>query len=132
MKRLLILVGLVSALLALGAVAASVATAGEEGPSSYLCWNHEMTSPVAYLDSVADEMWLTGKYYEPQAVLGVVEGGTNIGAYHLVCNAPETLKITDLGIGGSGEVYGVEAMTAYHADHPGTAHNDLNVYHIYK
>lgn len=98
--------------------------------SSYLCWNRWMTNPVAYIDRTADTMWKTGNYVEPQAILGNVVGGTNIGAYHLVCNAPATMTMTDLGLGGSGEVYNAAAMAAYHATHPGG--NDLNVYHIWK
>jgi hypothetical protein len=98
--------------------------------SSFLCWNREMVNPVAYDDPVADEMWKTGKYLEPQAILGNVVDGTNIGAYHLVCNAPATMKITDTGIGGSGEVYNALALDAYHHAHQGD--NDLNVYHIWK
>jgi hypothetical protein len=98
--------------------------------TSYLCWNREMVNPVAYDDPVADEMWKTGKYLEPQAILGNVVDGTNIGAYHLVCNAPATMKITDIGIGGSGEVYNALALDAYHHAHQGD--NDLNVYHIWK
>lgn len=102
-----------------------------EPPSTYLCWNREMVNPVAYLDSTADEMWTTGRYIEPQAILGNVEGGTNIGAYHLVCNAPSTMSMTDLAIGGSGEVYMADQVAAYHKDHPANG-NDLNIYHIYK
>jgi hypothetical protein len=98
--------------------------------SSYLCWNREMVNPVAYIDRTADEMWKTGNYLEPQAILGNVAGGTNLGAYHLVCNAPAPMHQTDLGLGGSGEVYTAQAMAAYHAVHAGT--NDLNVYHIWK
>lgn len=98
--------------------------------SSYLCWNHEMVNPVAYTDTVADEMWTTGNYFEPQAILGNVVEGTNIGAYHLVCNAPSTMQPTGFGLGGSGEVYTPEEMLAYHLGHLGG--NDLNVYHIYK
>lgn len=99
------------------------------GPSTYLCWNHEMVDPVAYFDSVADQMWTTGNYFEPQAILGNVAGGTNIGAYHLVCNAPATMTPTGYGLGGSGEVYTPDTMTAYHTIHSGG--NDLNLYHIY-
>jgi hypothetical protein len=98
--------------------------------SSYLCWNREMVNPVAYIDKTADQMWKTGNYLEPQAILGNVAGGTNLGAYHLVCNAPATMHQTDLGLGGSGEVYSAEVMAAYHAEHSGG--NDLNVYHIWK
>ena len=97
--------------------------------SSYLCWNHEMVNPVAYTDKVADEMWKTGNYFEPQALLGNVAGGTNVGAYHLVCNAPSTLKPTGYGLGGSGEVYSPQMMQAYHLDHLGG--NDLNLYHVF-
>jgi len=98
--------------------------------SSFLCWNRWMTDPVAYEDRVADEMWATGNYLEPQAILGSVEGGTNLGAYHLVCNAPSTMKPTGEGLGGSGEVYSTGIMAEYHSQHPGG--NDLNVYHIYQ
>ena len=98
--------------------------------SSFLCWNKEMVNPVAYLDYIADQMWLTGNYFEPQAILGNVEGGTNLGAYHLVCNAPATMKATGEVLGGSGDVYSAEISKLYHAEHPGL--NDLNVYHIYK
>lgn len=100
-------------------------------PSSYLCWNPWMVDPVAYLDSVVDDMWKTGNYLEPQAVLGNVVDGTNIGAYHLVCNAASTLKETEFAIGGSGEVYTPEAVAAYHNDHAFSG-NDLNIYHIWK
>ena len=101
-----------------------------EPASSFLCWNREMTDPVVYQDAVADQMWQTGNYFEPQALLGNVAGGTNIGAYHLVCNAPSTVVPTGEGLGGSGEVFSLAAMQAYHATHVGG--NDLNVYHIYK
>lgn len=40
------------------------------------------------------------------------------------------MKMPDLGLGGSGEVYGADIMAAYHAAHVGA--NDLNVYHIWK
>src|SRR6478735_11233814 len=46
-----------------------------EPTSSFLCWNREMTNPVVYEDPVADTMWATGSYFEPQAILGTVEGG---------------------------------------------------------
>lgn len=98
--------------------------------SSYLCWNHDMVNPVAYIDKTADTMWKTGNYIEPQAILGNVVGGTNIGAYHLVCNAPSTMRPTGFGLGGSGEVYAPDAMAQYHQDHAGG--NDLNLYHIWK
>src|SRR5690348_2407536 len=83
--------------------------------STYLCWNHEMTDPVAYEDAVADTMWATGTYFEPQAILGNVVGGTNIGACHRVCNAPSTRKPTGYGLGGSGGVSAPSEMTAYHS-----------------
>jgi hypothetical protein len=102
----------------------------DEISESFLCWNHEMVDPIAYVDKVADTMWKTGNYFEPQAILGNVVGGTNLGAYHLVCNAPGTMTMTGLGLGGSGEVYSAEVMTLYHQAHPGV--NDLNVYHIWK
>jgi len=132
MKKFVLLLALVATLGALAALTAppTKAATGNDA-SSYLCWNHEMVNPVAYTDSVADEMWKTGNYFEPQAIHGNVVDGTNIGAYHLVCNAPTTMQKTAFGLGGSGEVYDAPAMAAYHADHPANG-NDLNVYHIYE
>lgn len=109
---------------------AAPAKPSDELSSSYLCWNHEMVNPIAYVDKVADTMWKTGNYFEPQAILGNVAGGTNVGAYHLVCNAPSTMTPTTLGLGGSGEVYSSELTALYHRDHAGG--NDLNLYHIWK
>jgi hypothetical protein len=132
MKRLILLVAAVSLLAALAAfVAPATKAVTGDGPSSYLCWNHVMVNPVAYADTVADEMWTTGKYYEPQAIFGTVVDGTNVGAYHLVCNAPSTMQPTALGLGGSGEVYDAPAMAAYHTNHS-LSGNDLNVYHIWE
>lgn len=107
------------------------AVPSDELVSSYLCWNHDMVNPVAYIDKTADTMWKTGNYIEPQAILGNVVDGTNIGAYHLVCNAPTTMQKTALALGGSGEVYTADTVAAYHADHPVNG-NDLNIYHIYE
>jgi hypothetical protein len=132
MKKLVLLIALVATLGAVAALTAPATKAVVTGndASSYLCWNHQMVNPIAYTDSVADVMWATGNYIEPQAILGNVVDGTNIGAYHLVCNAPSTMKPTGFGVGGSGEVYTADAMLAYHFGHTGG--NDLNVYHIYK
>lgn len=132
MKKLLLLLALVATFGAVAALTAPVTKAvpGNDA-SSYLCWNHQMVDPVAYTDSVADEMWKTGNYIEPQAILGNVVDGTNIGAYHLVCNAPTTMQKTALALGGSGEVYTADTVAAYHADHPVNG-NDLNIYHIYE
>lgn len=167
MKKIVLLGALLAAV---GALAVPAARAGPDGAGSYLCWNSAMT-PIAYPDAVADAMWATGAYFEPQAILGNVEGGTNIGAYHLVCNAAlmmpvqnvegatgigdvgqvisfhdgqwwdqwgspalavaNTMTLTEMGVGGSGEVYDAAAMAAYHVDHPVNG-NDLNVYHIWK
>jgi hypothetical protein len=102
----------------------------DELSSSYLCWNHEADNPVAYIDKVADQMWVTGNYFEPAAILGNVEGGTNIGAYHLVCKIPSGLAKTDAMLGGSGEVYGLAENVGYHLTHADG--NDLNLYHIWK
>ena len=127
---LLALVTLVGAVVALSVPSPTKAVGND--PGSYLCWNHDMVNPVAYDDTVADEMWKTGKYLEPQAILGNVVDGTNIGAYHLVCNAPSTLKMTETSLGGSGEVYSAVDTAAFHKDHWAGGNNDLNVYHIYK
>ena len=131
MKRLILLLALVTLVGSVVALTVPAATKASD-PGSYLCWNHDMVNPVAYADTVADAMWATGKYLEPQAILGNVTDGTNIGAYHLVCNAPTTSKMTDTSLGGSGEVYDAVDTAAFHKDHWGGSSNDLNVYHIYK
>ena len=96
MKRLLLVVALVFASAMIAGVASHTATAaGGDGPGSYLCWNTQMVDPVAYPDAVADAMWATGKYTEPQAILGNVVGGVNLGAYHLVCNG-QTLPLPSI------------------------------------
>jgi hypothetical protein len=102
----------------------------DELASSYLCWNQEADNPVAYIDREADAMWMTGRYFEPIALLGTIEGGTNIGAYHLVCKVPSGLQKTDALLGGSGEVYGLAENVGYHLTHADG--NDLNLYHIWK
>jgi len=111
-------------------VVTEVRIPSNELTSSYLCWNREMVDPVAYIDKVADELWTTGNYIEPQAILGNVVGGTNVGAYHLVCNAKAPLAETEMSVGGSGEVYDAQAVREYHAEH--VDGNDLNLYHIWK
>lgn len=102
----------------------------DERVSSYLCWNRDMANPVAYIDHVADQMWPTGKYLEPVALLGNVVDGTNIGAYHLVCTIPAGTADTGMSLGGSGEVYDAHVTALYHAEHADG--NDLNIYHIWK
>lgn len=97
MKKLLPIAVLVLALATFGGVAAQAANAvTADGPGSFLCSSTVSVNPVAYPDAVADQMWTTGNYFEPQAILGNVPQGVNIGAYHLVCDAA-TLPVQQIG-----------------------------------
>jgi hypothetical protein len=111
-------------------VASEPARPSDEVASSYLCWNKEMVDPVAYIDAGSDRMWQTGKYLKPQAVFGNVARGTNIGAYHLVCNMAGVLHETGQAIGGSGEIYDAQTVAQYDSAHAGGT--DLNIYRVWK
>lgn len=107
MKRLLPIAVLVLALAAFVGVAAQAANAGtDDWPGSFLC-SSTVVNPVAYPDAVADQMWTTGNYFEPQAILGNAPQGVNIGAYHLVCNAA-TLPVRQIG-SATGTVTGFDS-----------------------
>ncbi len=47
---------------------------------------------------------LAAGYWLPTAVPGTVDGGTNVGDYHLVCNPPPDVSPTDSYVGDGGDV----------------------------
>jgi hypothetical protein len=65
---------------------------------------------------------MTEGYWSPMAVIGNLDGGTNLAAYHLVCNVPSTALVLasssdgDLRIGADGTRVGGAAagMAGYY------------------
>lgn len=127
MRRLwLVLSGLVAAL-ALVAVAQGAAVAPRAENSTFLCYSSYQVEPGVWPVSQAATLYSTFGYWQPFAVMGNVTGGTNVGAYHLVCNlAPgsaiaahratsssalgDSIKHGYVGIGGT--VYGADLHDA--------------------
>lgn len=58
-----------------------------EPDAVFLCYSKFQTEPGVWSPEQAKELLRQGYYY-PVAVKGNVPGGTNLGGYHLVCNAP--------------------------------------------
>ncbi len=58
-----------------------------EPDAVFLCYSKFQVDPGVWAPEVAETL-LTAGYYLPTAVKGNVAGGTNLGDYHLVCNAP--------------------------------------------
>jgi hypothetical protein len=67
----------------------SGATATSHGSASFLCYSVGGQPYVAPDVSQAQLLEAVG-YWLPTAVSGNVDGGTNVGSYHLVCEAPGT------------------------------------------
>lgn len=73
--------------------------------SDYLCYSTFQTVPGSWqLPQAAD--LIAGGYWEAEAVAGNVDGGINVGAYHLVCNSG--LTPTGESVGDGGSVYGAD------------------------
>jgi len=53
----------------------------------FLCYSKFNDVPGVWSASQAQELMADG-YWSPEAVAGTVDGGTNLGGYHLVCNPP--------------------------------------------
>lgn len=85
--------------------------------SVFLCYSAFQVEPGVWPLSEAQKLYALG-YWQPYAVPGNVEGGTNIGAYHLVCNLATGQSVGTGLVGGGGHVYG-----------PGAVH-DLGAYPI--
>jgi hypothetical protein len=67
----------------------------------FLCYSKEQVEPGVWLQDQAAELLAAGYYY-PNALAGNVEGGTNLGSFHLVCNASGTP--TGMFVNANGEV----------------------------
>jgi len=80
----------------------------------FLCYSKFNDEPGVWPVEQAQELMDEG-YWSPAAMDGTVDGGTNIGGYHLVCNPPPIngkLGVTssaDLNVGEAGEVVGAAA-----------------------
>jgi hypothetical protein len=59
----------------------------DEPDDVFLCYSKFQVEPGVWPPDVAAKLLADGYYY-PVAVKGNVAGGTNLGDYHLVCNAP--------------------------------------------
>jgi hypothetical protein len=69
----------------------------------FLCYSKFQVLPGVWQQDQAAELLAQGYWY-PNAVKGNVEGGPNLGAYHLVCNATGTP--TGMFVNQNGEVFG--------------------------
>lgn len=69
----------------------------------FLCYSSFQTVPGVWVKDQAVALIAEG-YTEAQAVAGNVEGGANVGAYHLVCNSG--LRPNGQFVGDGGFVYG--------------------------
>lgn len=72
--------------------------------SMFLCYSKFEQDGGAVFEAGQAQELLAGGYWLPSAVAGVVPGGTNLGAYHLDCNPPATLKPTAAYVGDGGDV----------------------------
>jgi len=87
----------------------------------FLCYSKFQVDPGTWGADQAPELMSEG-YWAPMAMTGNVFGGTNIGDYHLVCNAPSTALVfasssdEDSYIGADGTLVGtaVAGMAGYY------------------
>jgi hypothetical protein len=87
----------------------------------FLCYSKFNDEPGVWPIEQAQALIDDG-YWSPRALDGTVAGGTNVGGYHLVCNAPASdVKLGaspafDVYVGGAGEVVGrsVEGLPGYY------------------
>lgn len=71
--------------------------------SVFLCYSKFQVDPGAWLAHQASELMSEG-YWAPFALTGNVDGGTNVGDYHLVCN-PQTSAPTFASVNAAPERY---------------------------
>jgi hypothetical protein len=74
----------------------------DEPDNVFLCYSKFQVEPGVWSPEQAKELLAQGYYY-PVAVKGNVAGGTNLGDYHLVCNAPAA-QPPDKVVNENGEV----------------------------
>lgn len=67
----------------------------------FLCYSKFQVDPGVWPVSQAQALLQSG-YWEPSALSGTTAGGTNLGAFHLVCNPPASMKPSGSSIGGDG------------------------------
>lgn len=87
----------------------------------FLCYSKFEVDPGVWPVTEAEGLMDDG-YWSPAAADGNIDGGTNIGGYHLVCNPPAaTARLAldptaTLFIGGSGETVGsaVDGLPGYY------------------
>jgi hypothetical protein len=72
----------------------------------FLCYSSFGNVPGVWPTKEAKTLVADGGYWLAYAVAGNVDGGTNIGGYHLVCNLGGTQSVTPGVVGGAGEVLG--------------------------
>jgi hypothetical protein len=94
--------------------------AGASSPQSvFLCYSSFQTIPGVW--TLADAATLVSLgYTEAEAVAGNVDGGINVGDYHLVCNASGA--DTGFAVGDNGDLYGPDY---------GPANEELGFYALY-
>ena len=67
----------------------------------FLCYSKFQVDPGVWPVSQAQALLQSG-YWEPSAMSGTMPGGTNLGAFHLVCNPPASMKPSGSSIGADG------------------------------
>lgn len=85
---------------AAAATGCGVVPVTDEPDAVFLCYSKFQVEPGVWAPDIARTLLASG-YYLPTAVKGNVAGGTNLGGYHLVCNAP---------VGATGEVVNENGM----------------------
>jgi hypothetical protein len=76
---------------------------------AFLCYSKYQVDPGVWPVGQARQLLAEGDYWEPSAMSGVVPGGTNVGAFHLVCNPPASGTSTGSYIAADGAVAGSDA-----------------------
>jgi len=90
----------------LSAGACPVAAPPPPPNNAFLCYSASETNPGVWPMDTAVQLLKGGGYWSPYAVPGNVDGGTNIGGYHLVCNLATGQSAGDSTLGGAGETLG--------------------------
>lgn len=81
--------------------------------SVFVCYSKwEQDGGAVFPSSQLDALLAVG-WWLPVAVPGTVEGGANLGAYHLVCNPPGGLTVTGTFVDDGGQVLGQDPGVAY-------------------
>jgi hypothetical protein len=80
--------------------------AAPELTNAFLCYSADQGNPGVWPMAVAKDLLKSGGYWSPYAVQGNVDGGTNVGGYHLTCNLASSQSAGDSTLGGAGEVDG--------------------------